>query len=113
MRLDAPIKELTFADGQTLKLGNDSIVAFVGPNNAGKTTCLRDIYCYLSGDNNYNLVSSIDFTKLSLEDVKSLLVEIAIENHDPFLSYKGMGFNISEYDLDNYDEFDYYPKSIK
>lgn len=24
MRLDAPIKELTFADGQTLKLRNDS-----------------------------------------------------------------------------------------
>ena len=45
---------------------------------------MRDIYCYLSGDNNYNLVSSIDFTKPSLEDVKSLLVEIAIENHDPF-----------------------------
>lgn len=102
MRLDAPIKELTFADGQTLKLRNDSIVVFVGPNNAGKTTCLRDIYCHLSGDSNCNLVSSIDFTKPSIEDVKSLLNEIAIEKHDPLLSYEGMGFRISDYDMGNY-----------
>lgn len=113
MRLDAPIKELTFADGQTLKLRNDSIVVFVGPNNAGKTTCLRDIYCHLSGDSNCNLVSSIDFTKPSIEDVKSLLNEIAIEKHDPLLSYEGMGFRISDYDMGNYSKFSYYPKSIK
>lgn len=113
MRLDAPIKELTFADGQTLKLRNDSIVVFVGPNNAGKTTCLRDIYCHLSGDSNCNLVSSIDFTKPSIEDVKSLLDEIAIEKHDPLLSYEGMGFRISDYDMENYSKLSYYPKSIK
>ena len=102
MRLDAPIKELTFADGQTLKLRNDSIVVFVGPNNAGKTTCLRDIYCHLSGDSNCNLVSSIDFTKPCLEDVESLLDEIAIEKHDAIVRYEGMGFSISDYEMKNY-----------
>ena len=103
MRLDAPIKELTFADGQTLELRNDSIVVFVGPNNAGKTTCLRDIYCHLSGDSNCNLVSSIDFTKPCLEDVESLLDEIAIEKHDAIVRYEGMGFSISDYEMKNYD----------
>lgn len=113
MRLDAPIKELTFADGQTLKLRNDSIVVFVGPNNAGKTTCLRDIYCHLSGDSNCNLVSSIDFIKPSLEDVKSLLDEIAIVKTDTIVRYEGMGFSISDYDMGNYNKHNYYPKSIK
>lgn len=99
MRLDAPIKELTFTDGHTLNLRKDSIVVFVGPNNAGKTACLRNIYCHSSGDSNCNLVSSIDFTKTSLEDAQSLLDEIAIVKPDnrltsqffaPFATYQAM-----------------------
>ena len=38
MRLNAPIRELHFSDGQVMTLERDSIVVFVGPNNAGKTT---------------------------------------------------------------------------
>ncbi len=99
MRLDAPIKELTFNDGHTLKLRKDSIVVFVGPNNAGKTACLCNIYCHPSGDSNCNLVSSIDFTKTNLEDAQSLLDEIAIVKPDnrltsqffaPFATYQAM-----------------------
>ena len=78
MRLDAPIKELTFTDGHTLKLRKDSIVVFVGPNNAGKTACLRNIYCHPSGDSNCNLVSSIDFTKTSLEDALDRVENVGV-----------------------------------
>lgn len=74
---------------------------------------MRDIYCHLSGDSNCNLVSSIDFTKPCLEDVESLLDEIAIEKHDAIVRYEGMGFSISDYEMKNYDKYDYYPKSIK
>jgi len=113
MRLNAPIRELHFSDGQVMTLERDSIVVFVGPNNAGKTTCLRDIYSHLSGDPCQGLVASIDYEKPSASDVTSLLGEISVESKDGLGRHEGMGFRVSGYDLECYEKQLCYPKSIK
>lgn len=113
MRLNAPIKELHFSDGQVMALERDSIVVFVGPNNAGKTTCLRDIYSLLSGDPCQGLVTSVDYDKPPLSDVESLLGRVSVESKDGLGHHEGMGFRITDYDLRRYDENPCYPKSIK
>lgn len=113
MRLNAPIKELHFSDGQAMALERDSIVVFVGPNNAGKTTCLRDIYSHLSGDPCQGLVASIYYDKPSVSDVERLLDEVSVESKDGLGYHEGMGFRVSDYDLKNHGKKPCYPKSIK
>ena len=34
---------ITFSDGTVLRLEDDDIVVFVGPNNAGKSAALREL----------------------------------------------------------------------
>ena len=113
MRLDAPIKELVFADGQHMLLDRDSIVVFVGPNNAGKTTCLRDIYALLSDEPHLGLIESIVFDKPLSSDIKELLSEISVKTRDNLPHYEGMGFNVYRHDLDRYDGRDCYPTSVR
>ena len=38
------ISKVQFKNGETIDLLQNDIVVFVGPNNAGKSQCLRDIY---------------------------------------------------------------------
>ena len=113
MRLDAPIKELVFADGQRMPLEHDSIVVFVGPNNAGKTTCLRDIYSILSNEPHVGLVKEVDFIKPSYGEMKTLLDKISVKAREITPHYDGLGFRIHEFELDNYNKEPYYPKAIK
>src|SRR5689334_13582341 len=37
------VNSIEFSDGQTVELPPDSVVAVVGPNNAGKSACLREV----------------------------------------------------------------------
>ena len=113
MRLDALIKELVFADGQRMPLEHDSIVVFVGPNNAGKTICLRDIYYVLSNEPHVGLVKEVDFIKPSYGEMKSLLDKISVKTQEIRPHYEGLGFTIHEFELDNYNKEPYYPKAIK
>ncbi len=43
-RLKAYISEITFNNGEKLSIRDNDIVLFVGPNNAGKSQALNDIY---------------------------------------------------------------------
>lgn len=114
MRLNAPINELVFADGQRITLENDSIVVFVGPNNAGKTTCLHDIYSQLSGAPCCGLVAPIDFSKPSFSDVKALLDEITVLSTDGSNRHEGMGFKLSDFELNYYGKgVDHYCESMR
>lgn len=38
------ISRITFNNGESLDISRDDIVIFVGPNNAGKSQSLKDIY---------------------------------------------------------------------
>lgn len=43
-RMEGHISELKFNNGESLAIRQNDIVVFVGPNNAGKSQCLKDIY---------------------------------------------------------------------
>jgi hypothetical protein len=46
----AHISRIEFQSGETLDLTENSVVVLVGPNNAGKSQALRDIFQSISGD---------------------------------------------------------------
>lgn len=113
MALSAPITELVFSDGQRLPLEHDSIVVFVGPNNAGKTTCLRDIYECLAGEGPGLIVQEVAFQKPEISDIASLFDEVACESLDYSDGFVGMNFKVHRFDMDRYSSRESYPDSIR
>lgn len=57
------ISQVRFKNGEIVELLRDDIVVFVGPNNAGKSQCLRDIYDLAKGKENGIVVSDVVITK--------------------------------------------------
>ena len=57
------ISQVQFKNGESIELLQNDIVVFVGPNNAGKSQCLRDIYALAEGKQNGIVVSDITITK--------------------------------------------------
>ena len=94
-RIKAYISEIKFNNGSSLKIEANDIILFVGPNNAGKTQALNDIY--VKAEANYPTIVISDITKAikSGSSLKPLLDKLAkpiksganlrYENHE--LSY--------------------------
>ena len=57
------ISQVQFKNGASIELLQNDIVVFVGPNNTGKSQCLRDIYALAEGKQNAIVVSDITITK--------------------------------------------------
>lgn len=57
------ISQVQFKNGESIELLQNDIVVFVGPNNAGKSQCLRDIYALAEEKQNGIVVSDITITK--------------------------------------------------
>ena len=49
--IETPVTSLTMSDGSTLPVPRGGVLAFVGPNNAGKSVSLRDIHGHLTQQN--------------------------------------------------------------
>jgi hypothetical protein len=89
-------ESITFSDGQTLKLGDDDIIVFVGPNNAGKSAALRELDHYVGRTEPQKVITSV---KIKQEgDVQTF--RAWLENNtlrvgvDGQHSYTGMNFQI-------------------
>ena len=54
------IKKLTFNDGTTVKLGNNSILVFTGANNCGKSQVLKDIERKTASSNGIKTIVLLD-----------------------------------------------------
>lgn len=57
------ISQVQFKHGESIELLQNDIVVFVGPNNAGKSQCLRDIYALAEGRTDGVVVSDVIITK--------------------------------------------------
>lgn len=57
------VSRITFNNGVSLNVEKNSIVVFVGPNNAGKSQTLKDIYSLSENGQNSVVVSGIEITK--------------------------------------------------
>ena len=77
-RIKAYISEIKFNNGSSLKIEANDIILFVGPNNAGKTQALNDIYSKARA--NYTTLVISDITKAikSGGSLQPLLEKIAV-----------------------------------
>src|SRR3954447_8249336 len=88
--------EITFSDGQTLKLGDEDIIVLVGPNNAGKSAALRELDHYVGRTEQQKVISGV---KLKHEgDAQSFLAWLENQtmrvDEGPHHYFSGMNFKI-------------------
>lgn len=76
-RASGYISQIKFNNGELLDISIDDIVVFVGPNNAGKSQSLKDIYS-LSAENRPSVViEDLKIQKSSLP-ISDVLSDIAV-----------------------------------
>ena len=98
------ISKLKFNNGQELDITANDIVVFVGPNNAGKSQSLKDMYALSKNKVPSVVISEIAITKHTLP-VSRFLAEIATgTDQGSHTSYKVLGRNI---DIWNYTDNDF------
>ena len=76
------ISQVKFNDGTLLQVNNNDIVVFVGPNNAGKSQALRDIYDRAKEGAARSIVASDVETVQSLGSVVEYLAPLAPQEHE-------------------------------
>ena len=82
------ISQIQFNNGEKLDIAKNDIVVFVGPNNAGKSQALKDIYTLAEKKVPTVVVSDIETTKsdMSVSDAISKISKGT--NHGSHTSYK-------------------------
>lgn len=89
------ISKLHFNDATDLEIQQNSIVIFVGPNNAGKSQALKDIYNLSEKKISSVVVSDIEITK-SQVPISSVLNTISIgKNYGSRITYNVLGYNLN------------------
>lgn len=71
------ISELEFNTGEKVQINRNDIVVFVGPNNAGKSQSLKDIYTLTGKKFPSVVISNVKITKSNLP-FKSLLDSVSV-----------------------------------
>lgn len=71
------ISELEFNTGEKVQINRNDIVVFVGPNNAGKSQSLKDIYTLTSKKLPSVVISNVKITKSNLP-FESLLDSVSV-----------------------------------
>ena len=89
------ISRLEFNTGESLDVKQNDIVVFVGPNNAGKSQSLKDIYTLSSKKISTIVVSDIEITK-SEESLLALLQSISNgSDQGSYTNYSVLGHDIN------------------
>lgn len=101
------ISRITFNNGESLDISRDDIVIFVGPNNAGKSQSLKDIYTLSEQKMPTTVISDINITKSSLP-ISETLSRISIgTNEGNHIAYRVLGHSILLFNFTN----DRFPKT--
>lgn len=87
---------ITFSDGTKLTLGDDDIVVFVGPNNAGKSAALRELEAWVVRSRSGLVIKGATMRQVGdKDDLRAYLDSYAQKSGDTSnLHYGGIGFNI-------------------
>lgn len=95
------ISKIHFNDGTSLDIQQNDIIIFVGPNNAGKSQSLKDIYALSSNKIPTTVVSDISITKY-VNKITDLLDSISQKQpHGEYTSYNVLGHNFNFWDYTN------------
>lgn len=97
------ISQITLNTGDVISLNPDSILVFVGPNNAGKSQAIRDIYDMVSDNPQGVVVNSELIDKPNVDDVTAFMKEYAVldARHS---KYSGFNFDIFEFNYQKYSD---------
>lgn len=85
------ISKICFNDGKCINIEKGDIVIFVGPNNAGKSQALKDIYSLSKRKRPSVVVSDITITKYK-SSILPLLNEVSVGNNQgDYITYSVLG----------------------
>lgn len=102
------ISKLLLNNGKEIDINKNDIVIFVGPNNAGKSQALKDIYEICETKKPSIVVKDIKIVKHT-GDIKVLLEDISIVNdHGTYKNYEGLGYSFSSHSISGYSRDKYY-----
>ena len=92
------ISQIQFNNGQGLDISKNDIIVFVGPNNAGKSQALKDIYTLSEKKVPSVVISDIKITKSSTPISSVLSVVSKGNNHGNFISYNVFNHSMTLWD---------------
>jgi energy-coupling factor transporter ATP-binding protein EcfA2 len=102
------ISKLYLNNGKEVDIKENDIVLFVGPNNAGKSQALKDIYEICKVEKPTVVVNDIDLVKYD-GDIEELLESISIvDDSGGSKNYSGLGYSIATYSIADYEKRKYY-----
>lgn len=85
------ISKIIFNNGEQLNIAENDIVIFVGPNNAGKSQSLKDIYQLSSKSLPTVVISKVEIKKYN-SPISNILKKIASpQEHGTYTSYSVLG----------------------
>lgn len=101
------VSKLIFNNNECVEIQQNDIVVFVGPNNAGKSQSLKDIYSLCKGKvHNTVVVSDIEVkkSKISLEDALSYIASYEEDGNSKKYNVLGKTFYYSQYSNEQFTE---------
>lgn len=102
------ISKLILNNSEEIEINKNDIVVFVGPNNAGKSQSLKDIYELCQNKKQTVVVDDLDIVKGNL-DLEELLKKTAkVSDNGNYKSYTGLGYNINSFDISRYKSEKYF-----
>lgn len=85
------ISKLTFNNGKELEIAANDIVVFVGPNNAGKSQSLKDIYALSKAKTPSVVISDVKISKYT-QAISTIISQVSVgEKYDSCTMYDYLG----------------------
>lgn len=98
------VSSITFNNGEVLEVAKNDIIIFVGPNNAGKSQSLRDIYSLAESDKPTIVIKSIDIVKNNPHNLKNLVEELSYsQNNGSYTDYRGYGYSFNSHFINQFE----------
>lgn len=94
------ISKIIFNNGTPINLNEDDIVVFVGPNNAGKSQSLKDIYTLCKENISTKVVKNIEVTKQKFNLENFLKKYAKVEEHGTYKNYRFMNTVLTNHEIE-------------
>lgn len=95
------ISRMVFNDGMCINIQKNDIVIFVGPNNAGKSQSLKDIYCLSADKMTTTIVKDITVSKYHVLISDMLEGLSSGDNQGRCIKYNVLGQSYNIFDFTN------------
>lgn len=77
------VNSITFNNGETISINKNDIVVFVGPNNAGKSQSLKDIYACITNQHRKIVIKDVNLTFQNSENDVAFIESCSARSKNP------------------------------